>query len=65
MPKQNQEPTPRRQEPGPGRSTSEAVFNDLRKEIAQRNERAHQEARKLRNAREREQILRRRERTAL
>ncbi len=52
-------------EPGPGRSTSEAAFNDLRKEIAQRNERAHQEARKLRVARERLQVLRRRERDAL
>ncbi len=46
--------------PGPGRSTSEAAFNELRKEIAQRNERAHQTARKLRAARDREQTLRRR-----
>jgi hypothetical protein len=65
MPKQNQEPGPRRQEPGPGRSTSQAAFNDLRKEIAQRNERNHQEARKLRAARERKQVLRRRELDAL
>jgi hypothetical protein len=47
-------------EPGPGRSTSAAAFNDLRKEIAQRNEQAHKEARKLRTAREHEQVLRRR-----
>ena len=47
-------------EPGPGRSTSAAAFNDLRKEIAQRNEEAHKEARRLRTAREHEQILRRR-----
>lgn len=47
-------------EPGPGRSTSEAAFNEVRKEIAQRNERAHQVARKLRSARDREQTLRRR-----
>ena len=31
MPKQNQEP-------GPGRSTAAAAFDDLRQEIAQRNE---------------------------
>jgi hypothetical protein len=48
------------QEPGPGRSTSEAAFNELRKEIAQRNERAQQAARKLRAARDREQAQRRR-----
>jgi hypothetical protein len=48
-------------EPGPGQSTSEAAFNELRKEIAQRNERAHQAARKLRTARDREQALRRRD----
>ncbi len=46
-------------EPGPGRSTSQAAFDDLRKEIAQRNERTHKEARKLRDAREREQVRRR------
>jgi hypothetical protein len=53
------------QEPGPGRSTSEAAFNDLRKEVAQRNERAHQAARKLRTIREREQIRARHQRDAL
>ena len=62
MPKQNQKPDPARQEPGPGRSTSDAAFNDLRREIAQRNEQASQEARKRRAAREREQLLKRRER---
>ena len=62
MAKQNQKPPPVRQEPGPGRSTSEAAFNDLRRSIAESNERAHQEARKLRAARDREQMLRRRER---
>ena len=62
MPKQDQKPSPAREAPGPGRSTSEAAFSDLRKEIAQRNERAQQEARKLRAAREREQLLMRRER---
>ena len=58
MPKQTQEP-------GPGRSTAGTAFDDLRKEIAQRNEQAHQKARKLRNERDREQILRRRHRVAL
>jgi hypothetical protein len=62
MPKQNQKPDQARQEPGPGRSTSEQAFNDVRREIAQRNERAHQAARKLRAERDREQLLRRRER---
>lgn len=62
MPKQNEKPSPPRQEPGPGRSTAEQAFNDVRKEIAQRNERAHQEARKRRSEREREQLERRRER---
>ncbi len=55
MPKQTQEP-------GPGRSTSAAAFDELRKEIASRNEHAHQEARKLRAERERAQIRARRER---
>ena len=62
MPKQNRKPDPARQEPGPGRSTSEAAFNDLRREIAQRNEQAHQDARKRRTAREQEQLRSRRER---
>jgi hypothetical protein len=48
-------------EPGPGRSTSEAAFAKLKREIAQRNEQAQNEARKLRAAREQEQIRRRRE----
>jgi hypothetical protein len=47
-------------EPGPGRSTSGAVFTNLTKEVAQRNERAHKEARKLRAVRDHEQALRRR-----
>jgi hypothetical protein len=58
MPKQTQQP-------GPGRSTAAAAFDDHRKEIAQRNERAHQRARKLRTTRERAQILARRQRDAL
>ncbi len=62
MAKQNPKTAPERQAPGPGRSTSEGAFNELRREIAQRNERAHQAARKLRAVREREQMLRRRDR---
>jgi hypothetical protein len=50
------------QEPGPGRSTSDRAFNELIKEVAARNEQAHKEARKLRTEREREDILRRRQR---
>jgi hypothetical protein len=62
MPRQNLKPSPAREAPGPGRSTSEAAFNDLRKEIAKRNERAQHEARKLRATHERERLLMRRER---
>ena len=62
MPKQNQKPDRPREEPGPGKSTSEAAFNDVRRQIAQRNEQASQEARKRRAAREQDQALRRRER---
>jgi predicted nucleic acid-binding Zn-ribbon protein len=51
-------------EPGPGRSTSEAAFNELTKEIAQRNERAHQAAHKLRAANDRKRALRRRQEDA-
>ena len=62
MPKQIPKPDPAREEPGPGRSTSEAAFNDRRRQIALRNEQASREARKRRAAREQEQLLRRRER---
>jgi hypothetical protein len=54
MPKQTQEP-------GPGRSTAAVAFDQVRKEIAQRNEEATQRARKLRAARDRAQILARRQ----
>ena len=49
-------------EPGPGRSTATAAFNELTKEIAQRNERARKEARKLRAIRDDEQARLRRSR---
>ena len=48
-------------QPGPGRSTSDAAFTALKKEIAERNEKAQKEARKLRSAREQEQVRRRRQ----
>jgi len=47
-------------EPGPGRSTADAAFSELTKEIARRNELAQKEAQKLRAERESQQILRRR-----
>jgi hypothetical protein len=56
MPKQTQT-----QEPGPGRSTAAVAFDQVRKEIAQRNEEATQKARKLRAARDRAQIMARRQ----
>jgi hypothetical protein len=49
------------QEPGPGRSTAEAAFNEIRKAVAQRNEQAHKDAKKLRHEREREQVFLRRQ----
>ena len=48
-------------EPGPGRSTSDAAFAALTKEIAERNEKAHKKARQLRDAREQELHKRRRQ----
>jgi hypothetical protein len=48
------------QEPGPGRSTSATAFDDLRKEIAKRNEQATEKAQKLRAARDRAQLIERR-----
>jgi hypothetical protein len=46
--------------PGPGRSTSDAAFNEVKKEVARRNEEAHKAARKRRDEREREKVARRR-----
>ena len=52
-------------EPGPGLSTSKAAFADLTREIANRNEQAHKDARKLRAAKEQKQIASRRARDLL
>jgi len=46
--------------PGPGRSTSEAALNEVKREVARRNEEAHKAARKLRAAREKKQLAARR-----
>jgi hypothetical protein len=45
----------------PARSTADAAFAALTKEIAQRNEQAQKEAHKRRVAREQEQLRRRRQ----
>jgi hypothetical protein len=47
-------------QPGPGRSTSQRAFDQLTREIAQRNEQAQKAARKLRTAREQDELSRRR-----
>jgi len=46
--------------PGSGRSTSEAALNEVKREVARRNEEAHKAARKLRTAREKKQLAERR-----
>jgi hypothetical protein len=48
--------------PGPSRPTGSTVFDELRKEIAERNEQAQKKARKIRAVRDRAQILARRQR---
>ena len=42
--------------PGPGRSTSEAAINEVKKEIARRNDEAQKAGRKRRTAREKEHL---------
>ena len=46
--------------PGPGRSTSEAAVNEVKKEIARRNEEAQKAGRKRRAEREKTQLANRR-----
>jgi hypothetical protein len=43
--------------PGPGRSTSESAVNELKKNVARRNEEAQKGARKKRAEREREKLV--------
>jgi hypothetical protein len=50
MPKQVQEPA------GQGRSPAGSTFEEVRREIARRNELAHEKARKVRAAQERKQL---------
>lgn len=47
--------------PRPRRSTADAAFNELTKQVARSNEETQKAARKLRTAREKEQLARRRE----
>jgi hypothetical protein len=47
--------------PGPGRSTSEAALNEIKREVARRNEETQKAARKLRAAREKQKLVQRRE----
>jgi hypothetical protein len=49
-------------EPGPGRTTADAAFAEVTREIAKHNERFQEKARKVRTAREQEQIRQRRQR---
>ena len=41
---------------GPGRSTADEAFNEVKKQVARRNEEAHKAARKLPSAREKEEV---------
>jgi hypothetical protein len=53
------------QTPASAKPTGEAAFNKLKKEIAERNESAHKEARKLRDVRDRQKAAERRARDLL
>ena len=46
--------------PAPGRSTADEALNEVKKQVALRNEEAHKAGRKLRAARDKEQLARRR-----
>jgi hypothetical protein len=60
MPNQKPKPAPVLQQPGPGRATSEIAFNELRKDVARRNEEAHLASVKRRAESERKKIIARR-----
>jgi hypothetical protein len=49
-------------QPGPGRQTQESAFSDLTKDIAARNAKAHDAARKVRDAERDKQAARKRRR---
>jgi hypothetical protein len=46
--------------PAPGRSTAEAAFNEVKREVARRNEEAHKAARKVRAEGEKRRLAARR-----
>ena len=46
--------------PGPGRSTAEAAFNEVKREVARRNEEAHKVAQKQRAERDKKRLAERR-----
>jgi hypothetical protein len=46
--------------PGPGRSTADAAFDEVKREVARRNEEAHKAAQKLRGEQEKRRIAERR-----
>ena len=52
--------TERINHPGPGKSTAEAAINEIKKQVAARNEAAHKAAVKQREPRERELVEKRR-----
>ena len=48
------------QSPGPGRLTAEAALDEVKREVARRNEEAYKQARKRRAVRERQRLEERR-----
>ena len=50
------------QQPGPGRSTSKAAFDEVTKQIAARNEQAHKAAKKLREKKDSKTLAEKRRR---
>lgn len=50
----------RRHQPGPGLSTSQAAFNEHKKQVAQRNEQVQREGRKARKIGEQAKAAKRR-----
>ncbi|MDP8968668.1 MAG: hypothetical protein M3N04_08710 [Actinomycetota bacterium] len=55
-------PSNKTHNPGPGKSTSKAAFDELTKQIAARNEQAHKAAKKLRDAKESKTLAEKRRR---
>jgi hypothetical protein len=52
---------PESSSPGPGRSTADKALSEVKKGVARRNEDAYKAARKVRAAREKDQLERRRQ----